>query len=340
MEKTLSPILIVLLILGCKTEQKQQVGSFSDLNLIVETARQIDSVWISDIGQRESHILRFTDTIKVNLKRKVNDLYNLYFYTKGATVKKQLWLDGENVIIKGEIDEEFEIDTVLHSDLYYTSVDFSSAFNTLIQHQADSDAVDHFLLQRIQQNTDNPLSFEIASFFILRNQNNPKKIRELYDLLNSQNDTLKNHLISAHSQIENILEIDAIDISEYQFYNINQKLTSIDVIPKKDYLLDFWFVSCAPCLKDHKIMAKKLEVLKDHRVELISISIDKKQSDWKEYLLKYNYHWKHYREVDSLASITSAMDIGAFPTYLLINGEGTIKGRFNSFGEVEKYLMQ
>lgn len=340
MKKILSFFLTILFLWGCKTERKQNLAELSDLNLIIETSRDIDSVWVSDIGQRESYFLPFNDTVKVRLKGKLNDLYNIYFHTKEGPIKNQLWLNGENVIIKGKIGKELKIDTVLSSDLYYTSISFLSELRTLMKSKADSMAIDHFLLEGIKQNVDNPFSYVLAGIFIQRDQNNKRRIHELYDLLKSQDDTRKSHFLSTHSQIENILKVDIIEIAKFKFFDIDQEVTSINLDPGKAYLLDFWFVNCAPCVKDHKVMARKLDLLKDHNIELFSISIDKKQTDWQEYLVKNNYNWKNYREIDSLETISSEMAIGSFPTYLLINSQGKIDARFNSYKEVEKHLMK
>ena len=85
-------------------------------------------------------------------------------------------------------------------------------------------------------------------------------------------------------------------------------------------------------------MINKLDFLKEKNVELIGISTDRNYSDWKEYLKKHNYNWKNYREIDSLKRVTKDMAIWSFPTYLHLNNNGEIKGRFNSFENFEKTL--
>jgi hypothetical protein len=178
MKKTFSLIIIVL-IFGCNPEKKQSKKNLADLNIIVKTDKKIDSVWVSNFGQTESFFLPFKDTIKVNFKEKLNDLYNIVFYTKDGRLSNQFWLNGNNVILSGKLNKKIEIDSVFNSDLYYSSINFSKDYRELIEIKADSTTIDNFLLNNIRKNIDNAFSFAVASPFIYRNQNNKDKIRKL-----------------------------------------------------------------------------------------------------------------------------------------------------------------
>jgi thiol-disulfide isomerase/thioredoxin len=323
-------ILFCFLILGCKSEIKPNKINLADINLIVKTDRKIDSVWVSNIGQTESYLLQFQDTLKVNFNNELNDLYRVIFYTEKGKVDNQLWLDGNNVIISGKLNEKLVIDSIQNSDLNYKSIVFSKKYRELIKNKADDITIDNFLLENITQNVESPFSFNVANPYIYRNQNDKSKIGKLYDILSTQSDTLKNHFISIHGKIENILKV--------KFANVENQLTSIELDKPKTYLLDFWFINCPPCIKDHKLISKKMDFLKEKNVELIGISTDKNHSDWNNYLRKHNYNWKNYREIDSLKRVTKDMAIWSFPTYLVLNNNGEIKARYNSFEDFEKTI--
>ncbi|WP_435263545.1 hypothetical protein [Tenacibaculum sp. nBUS_03] len=51
----------------------------ADITLVTKTETKIDSVWVSNIGQTESFIIPYRDTIKVSFKENLNDLYNVFF---------------------------------------------------------------------------------------------------------------------------------------------------------------------------------------------------------------------------------------------------------------------
>ncbi|WP_424989233.1 TlpA family protein disulfide reductase [Flagellimonas sp.] len=337
MKQTIA-FLICSFVFACTPEIKPRKSDLSDINLVIQTNSKIDSVWISNIGQTESFYLPFKDTIKVNFKGKINDLYNIAFYTENGRKVNQLWLNGNYVIVNGKLNDKIEIDSVINSDLYYKSINFSKNYRDLIQNKTDSAAIDQFLFENISQNIQSPFSFAVANTFVHRNQNNKAKIGKLFDILSTQSDTLKNHLISIHQKIENILEINFLNIGDYTFANIDNQPSTINMEKSKTYLLDFWFVNCPPCIRDHKLISKKLDLLEEKKVELIGISTDQNHSDWKEYLKKQNYNWKNYREIDSLKRVTRDMAIWSFPTYLLLKSNGEIKARYNSFRDFEKTL--
>ena len=49
----------------------------------------------------------------------INDLYNLKLYTSKDIVNKKIWLQGSDILIKGELTPQLSIDTVINSPLYY-----------------------------------------------------------------------------------------------------------------------------------------------------------------------------------------------------------------------------
>lgn len=220
-------LIIGILVFGCTSETKPKESNLADINLIIDSETEIDSVWISNINQSESFFLPYKDTIKVDFESNLDDLYNVELYTQNGSRPSQIWLDGSNVIIYGTLKEKFEIDSILNSDLYYESVEFSRKFRELIAEASDSLTIDKFLLEKINQNVTSPFSFAVANTFIYRNQNNKKKIKKLYDVLSVQNDTLKSHFISIHGKIENILKVNSLNTNHYSFADINDEVAKI-----------------------------------------------------------------------------------------------------------------
>lgn len=336
--KQIIVLLLSAALFACKSDLKTDKASLANINLVIKTDRKIDSVWISDIGQTESYFFPLSDTIKVDFKKELNDLYNVGFFTEDGRPTSQLWLNGDQVVISGRLDKKLEIDSVQNSDLYYDSVRFSKRIAELVENGADSSTIDQYLIREVREHVSSPFSFAIANTFIFRNQNNKVKIGQLFDELSVQSDSLKNHFVSIHSRIQNILSVDSLNAANYSFADLGNDLSSIELDNSKEYLLDFWFINCPPCVRDHKLISKKLGFLEDNNIELIGISTDRNHVAWKEYLEKHNYNWKNYREIDSLKRVTKDMAIWAFPTYLYVDSSGEIKARFNSFEDFEKSM--
>lgn len=62
---------------------------------------------------------------------------------------------------------------------------------------------------------------------------------------------------------------------------------------------------------------------------LISISADKDDNAWRDFVAKKNMDWLQYRDTDG--KVLESFGIHAFPTYLVIDRDGIIKDRILDF---------
>jgi thiol-disulfide isomerase/thioredoxin len=223
--------------------------------------------------------------------------------------------------------------------MYYRSLAFRKKFKDLQDKQADSATINNFLLAELSSHIKEPFSIEIASNFYYRNSKSNSELQKLYAILSTQEDAIKNHLVNPYKKIEKLLTISKIDMADFRFYDIEKNLTSLKFSGDKKYLLDFWFLQCKPCLEDHKLITAKNKLLQGKNIETISISIDQVHDEWKKFVQKQKYGWLHLREVDESAKrLITKMTIEDYPTYLLLDSEGKILYRSNSFEDVQKYL--
>jgi hypothetical protein len=332
-------MLLIISITGCRSDD-QATKKISDINFYLKTDASIDSVLFANFTQdREYQFMSYSDELNINLKDSINDYYFIKFFTKKGAFMYPLWLDGKNLVIKGKITDKLKIDTVIGSDLYYKSIEFRKKYKELLAKESNNDSISNFLFNALKQNIVNPFSIEIANNFYVRNMSNKNELRRIYDILANQEDAIKNHLNSPYKAIKKILTEDKIDLSRFQFYNTEKKLISLQPSKGKKYLIDFWFMDCAPCIKDHKLMTEKLDLLKSSNIELVGISIDDDHEEWKEFLKEKNYRWLNLREVEMPEKkLRTSLLISVFPTYLLIGSEGNILYRTNSFTDIEKHL--
>lgn len=340
-KKWLFILLVVFLFSGsCSTDKHEEV-ELSDLNLFLRTDSRIDSVFISNITQDKLYkFLPYDDTIQIASNNPINDLYNINFYAGEKFRMNQTWLSGQNIVIHGFVNDklQLEIDTVIGSSLYYKSLTYRDKQKDLAK-LSDTSLLDSFQLQSFEENMTNPFSIEIANNYFMRNVSNNEALHKLYELQIKQDSTIMGHLLNPIKRIEKILFESHVDLSKFQFYTKGGELISLDFNEGDKYLLDFWFVGCAPCVQDHKLMKEQLAFLKKHQVEIIGISIDRDQTEWVDYLKSKNYNWNNVREVDDCEKRASkSMFIGVFPTYILIDKNGKVLYRTFSFSEVMKYL--
>ena len=338
--KILHIILLSCLLIGCNSGKQEK--PLADLNLYFDSNTKLDSILVTNITQdREYHFLKYSNPIHIDLHDSINDLYTISFFKSNDHRMVQLWLDGEKLIIKGKVSDKLkiEVDTVIGSELYYKSLNFKEKYNNLLAVSPDSSAINDFLLTELKNEITSPFSIEIAKIFVDRNINNTDELKKVFEILSTQNDLIKGHLLNPYKKVETILSVNKVDFSKYRFYNKVKTLTSIEHSANKKYLLDFWFIECAPCLQDHKSITKKLNLLAGKNVEVIGISIDENQKQWEDFLNEKKYPWKNYREVDEHEKkMRTNMLIDVFPTYLLLDSNGAILYRSNSFSDIEKYL--
>lgn len=100
---------------------------------------------------------------------------------------------------------------------------------------------------------------------------------------------------------------------------------------KKYVLLDFWASWCMPCRKEIPNVKAQYEKYRKKGFEVISVSIDKKDADWRKAVSTEALTWPNLRDVDG--SISKAYEIKAVPTMYLITADGTVVAE-NARGEV------
>lgn len=338
-------IISVLSFLSCDTNKKERPIVLSDLNLIIDSKQDIDSIFISNIGQdREFKFYKFKDTLRVNLNDSINDLYNIWFYAEGkqySGFNEQIWLNGENIIVKGIFDRGLKLDTIIGSDIHYKMLKNRMDFNILKKANGGKEAVKNLFINQLENNINSPISLDIISNYYYQFADNKSDLSVIFEKIQKQENNLKNHILNKYNSLKTILHQEHINIGAFTFYDRNKIKTKIVLDSKKKYLIDLWFVKCPPCIKDHQLISENLNFLDSKNIEVIGISRDSDNELWNSFLEKKQYAWTNYREIDiHNEKLTTQMYINTFPTYFLINGNGDILDRSHSFELIKSNLDQ
>ena len=87
---------------------------------------------------------------------------------------------------------------------------------------------------------------------------------------------------------------------------------------KKYYLVDFWASWCGPCRKEIPNLKKLYELYKGKGLEIVSVSIDRKEEQWKKALTEEQLPWPN--GIDR-AGIADAYNVRAIPAIFLVDGD-------------------
>lgn len=296
---------------------------------------KIDKVDVFDLSQKEIFKVEYKDTLNFNFKKQTIDCYNIRYHENDKMYRQQIWLNPGQIRIEAHIDtSKLLIDSVFNSTIYYQHLNFSQNYSLLYKRN-DKTTLNKMLLDLYSINIENPYSLVIANSYIQLNQNSKADLSKLKILTDKQGNLFNWFLLypSVVERLNKILTTNSINISDYYFIDRQSKNVQLSNLNKKYYIFDFWFLGCAPCIRDHREIFKELKTLDYKNAELISISTDTDTKKWDSYLNKNGYNWQNYLE-SKTKSITTLLSISSFPTYLIIDKFGNILSTQASFSDV------
>ncbi len=90
-------------------------------------------------------------------------------------------------------------------------------------------------------------------------------------------------------------------------------------------VLDFWATWCPPCRDSIGDLRELTRKYATDQVVLISVSADQDQRAWSTFIADKKMNWAQY--LDQSGSMRRLFSVHAFPTYIVIDGEGVIRDR-------------
>ncbi|MCO4294486.1 TlpA family protein disulfide reductase [Solitalea sp. MAHUQ-68] len=108
-------------------------------------------------------------------------------------------------------------------------------------------------------------------------------------------------------------------VPNIKFTTIDGKSLSFEQLKGKVIVVNFWFTTCAPCLKEIPELNELYEKYKQNdNVVFLAISTDKKETV-EDFLAKRSFNYQH---VAGMEQQLEDLEIGTFPTNLIISPEG------------------
>ena len=108
---------------------------------------------------------------------------------------------------------------------------------------------------------------------------------------------------------------------------------SLQQLAGRVLVMDFWATWCPPCRESVPELKELTRKYPTEKLVLISVSADKDENAWRDFVAKKKMDWAQYRDSDH--KILEAFGIHGFPTYLVIDGDGVIKERITGLNPQE-----
>ena len=114
---------------------------------------------------------------------------------------------------------------------------------------------------------------------------------------------------------------------EISLPDISGQTVSLSSLKGSVVLIDFWASWCGPCRKNNPNLVALYEKFKDKGFEILGVSVDKSNTDWKSAIAKDGLTWKQL--IDNAGWNSQAtIDYGveAIPASFLIDKKGLVRG--------------
>ena len=89
-------------------------------------------------------------------------------------------------------------------------------------------------------------------------------------------------------------------------------------------LLDFWFTTCGPCIRDTPELVEIYSAKQAHGLEIIGISVDKSREAVLRYVEKNGIEWPQVIEVENETKPTEIYHISGMPSYVWVGPYGVV----------------
>lgn len=119
---------------------------------------------------------------------------------------------------------------------------------------------------------------------------------------------------------------------------------SLDDLQGKVVLIDFWATWCAPCRASIPHLRDIARKFADDPLVVLSISIDRNENQWKEFVAKNEMTWPQYFDGSADGSVARAFDVHAIPHTFTVDADGVLQdeqvGEASLEGKLKKLIKQ
>jgi len=130
---------------------------------------------------------------------------------------------------------------------------------------------------------------------------------------------------------------------EFSLVTMQGELLQLKDLHGKAVLIDFWGTWCPPCRASTPDIVKFYKKHTNDPFVMIGVAVHDKEEPWKDYVKEHEMVWPQY--FDTGARIARLFNVTAYPTYLILDGDGVIRSRQlgwgpGMLGEIEREIKR
>ncbi len=110
---------------------------------------------------------------------------------------------------------------------------------------------------------------------------------------------------------------------DFKVKDVNGEDLSLEKYRGQVVLLDFWATWCGPCIVELPNVKRTYENYKDHKFQILGISLDRSKPSLDAFIKKEGLAWDHYWDNDE--KITGQYGVTGIPSMFLLDGTGVIR---------------
>lgn len=130
----------------------------------------------------------------------------------------------------------------------------------------------------------------------------------------------------------------------FSLVTLDGKNVSLDELAGKVVLIDFWATWCGPCREALPHIRDIAQKFQDQPLVVLSISLDKDEAKWKDFVAKNKMTWLQYRDEGFDGKIATEFGVNAIPATFTIDADGVLQdqhvGDANIEGKLKKLIAR